>query len=214
MGLELGLSIRLQCGIVHGKLHAQCHTVRRHHASDMQRDGGMGQRSGRARLLRCRLHSQLDPIVRALRGGSQTCMASGSWGSCSGGSSPRTYYRDMDGDGYGNAGVTTSACSAPSGYVSDNTDCYDNNYNAHPRQGGWFTTNRGDGSFDYNCDGAETQEVPPSSVFGGCIGNCCSQTGSCVAGTSTCGPNFEESASGLGGITCNIPRAGKVRQRC
>ncbi|MDZ4702367.1 MAG: MopE-related protein, partial [Saprospiraceae bacterium] len=37
-----------------------------------------------------------------------------------------TYYRDMDGDGFGNPAVTQMACSPPSGYVTNNTDCNDN----------------------------------------------------------------------------------------
>jgi hypothetical protein len=37
-----------------------------------------------------------------------------------------TYYQDLDGDTYGNPAVTQSACSAPSGYVSNNLDCNDN----------------------------------------------------------------------------------------
>jgi len=32
-------------------------------------------------------------------------------------------------------------------------DCYDSNASAYPGQTAWFTGNRGDGSFDYNCDG-------------------------------------------------------------
>ncbi len=43
-----------------------------------------------------------------------------------------TYYRDADGDSYGNALVTDDACSAPSGYVSDDTDCDDSDATSYP----------------------------------------------------------------------------------
>jgi hypothetical protein len=36
----------------------------------------------------------------------------------------------------------------------DMLDCYDNNANAKPGQTAWFTTNRGDGSYDYDCNGS------------------------------------------------------------
>jgi hypothetical protein len=35
------------------------------------------------------------------------------------------WYRDVDGDGHGNPGVTTSACVAPVGYVAAGDDCND-----------------------------------------------------------------------------------------
>ncbi|MBD0837059.1 putative metal-binding motif-containing protein, partial [Aestuariibaculum suncheonense] len=43
-----------------------------------------------------------------------------------------TYYADNDGDGYGDAGSSMPACSAPEGYVSDNTDCDDTNITVYP----------------------------------------------------------------------------------
>ncbi|OGO12504.1 MAG: hypothetical protein A2Y53_01855 [Chloroflexi bacterium RBG_16_47_49] len=43
-----------------------------------------------------------------------------------------TYYQDADSDTYGNASMTTLACTQPSGYVSDNTDCNDSNAAIYP----------------------------------------------------------------------------------
>jgi hypothetical protein len=45
---------------------------------------------------------------------------------------PTFYYRDIDGDGYGNPEDTVQACLAPQGYVEDNTDCDDSNSAIHP----------------------------------------------------------------------------------
>lgn len=43
-----------------------------------------------------------------------------------------TYYRDADGDTYGNAAVFVTACSQPVGYVANNTDCNDVNNLINP----------------------------------------------------------------------------------
>jgi hypothetical protein len=61
-----------------------------------------------------------------------------------------TYYHDADGDGYGDAGDPTQACSAPSDHVTDSTDCNDNDADINP--GVEEICNDG---IDNNCDGIE-----------------------------------------------------------
>jgi cysteine-rich repeat protein len=66
------------------------------------------------------------------------------------------YYRDADMDTYGNPSMFIDACTPQPGYVSNASDCYDNNINARPGQTAYFPGHRGDGSFDYNCVGGQT----------------------------------------------------------
>lgn len=67
-----------------------------------------------------------------------------------------TWYVDSDHDGYG-AGVGVCSCLSTSGYTSlHGTDCYDANVNAYPGSLATSHLDRGDGSFDYDCDGIET----------------------------------------------------------
>lgn len=45
---------------------------------------------------------------------------------------PRIFYRDSDGDGYGNSTTTFSDCTRPEGYAENNGDCDDTNDAIHP----------------------------------------------------------------------------------
>jgi hypothetical protein len=60
-----------------------------------------------------------------------------------------TFYADADGDGYGDAGSTTAACAAPSGYTADATDCDDADASVWPGA----TEVCGDGQIN-DCDGS------------------------------------------------------------
>jgi hypothetical protein len=43
-----------------------------------------------------------------------------------------TWYRDADGDGYGDAGDAVDACEPPQGYVEDGSDCDDGDPDTYP----------------------------------------------------------------------------------
>ena len=77
-------------------------------------------------------------------------------------------FQDADADGCGSATVlfSTDLDCTDAGEAPSVTDCYDLNTNALPGQTSFFTEDRGDGSFDYNCSGAE--EALYEAVYGGC----------------------------------------------
>ena len=79
-----------------------------------------------------------------------------------------SWYRDEDGDSYGNGAAEVCDAEPPSGYVADRTDCCDTDPDVHPAQESWFDVARrcGDESFDYDCSGLE--ELRWTGTGGGC----------------------------------------------
>ena len=71
-----------------------------------------------------------------------------------------TYYRDADGDGYGNASVTTTGIGPPAGYVANSADCNDGDANIHPGAAEIC----GDGA-DNDCDGQTDEGCAASGSY-------------------------------------------------
>jgi hypothetical protein len=74
-----------------------------------------------------------------------------------------TYYRDADGDGYGTSAVIIQACSVPSGYVTNSTDCNDSNAAINPGAADVCD------SIDNNCNGTVNDGVSCSLTWNGSI---------------------------------------------
>lgn len=80
------------------------------------------------------------------------------------------WYRDIDRDGFGDPGSSVEVlCSEGpvADHVENDLDCYDGERSANPTASGWYGRDRGDGSWDWNCDGEDTLEWPDFST---CVG--------------------------------------------
>lgn len=68
-------------------------------------------------------------------------------------------------------------------------DCYDNNSSARPGQTNYFSSSRGDGSFDYNCDGLETKGFSETNEVSSltCTYNATTKSGGWISGVPECG---------------------------
>jgi hypothetical protein len=93
------------------------------------------------------------------------------------------FYRDLDADGFGDDNASVTSCTQPSGYSLIGGDCYDTNDRAHPGATGNFMAHRGDGSFDFDCDGVETLARPAFAVCPAITGACDPSDKVCTAQT-------------------------------
>lgn len=69
------------------------------------------------------------------------------------------FFRDYDGDGFGDAGQSQNACTAPAGYVADATDCDDLSSTTAPGR-----AERCDGA-DNDCDGSVDEGLPTTRWY-------------------------------------------------
>lgn len=88
--------------------------------------------------------------------------ASGGLNGAGGACEPKSWCRDRDGDGYGDPDVVKTACVSPgTEWTAQCNDCRDDNALVHPeaecRKEGYALSDGITLSFDYDCDGHETE---------------------------------------------------------
>ena len=117
-----------------------------------------------------------------------------------------TFYQDSDMDGFGNPAVSQMACSAPAGYVADNTDCDDTNSAINPNTV-WYK----DADNDLYSDGTTlTQCAQPAGY--NLAGNLTATTGDCNDNNAAVNPGATEVCNGIDddcdGMVDNNPATG------
>jgi hypothetical protein len=109
------------------------------------------------------------------------------------------YFADSDADTYGTG--TSVACWCEPQYphtATNQTDCDDSSALVNPGQQGWFNSPRSNGSYDYNCDGSQTQHYTTSSSGCNVVGLGCNGDDGWVGGVPGCGqPGNYQSDCGL-----------------
>jgi hypothetical protein len=100
------------------------------------------------------------------------------------------YYRDADGDTFGNASVSAASCFQPAGYVLNSSDCDDNNANINPSIAEICN------AIDDNCDVLVDNGAPVLSDPNNC-GSCGNVCPPLANSTPAC-------FSGLCSFVCNV----------
>jgi len=162
--------------------------------------------------------------------GTQTCTdgKTGQYGACQGAlKTPVTYYRDVDGDGYGTSTAGVSSCiGAPSGYVAQSGDCCDDGNDLalaksiHPGQQKYFTVPAGicDIKWNYDCSSNNSIELQIPSHLVSCSSSPCSDGSSANYDEQSCGTFLTTNCvcNSIGGTnTCSVYcSGGQTQQGC
>jgi len=129
------------------------------------------------------------------------------------GATPGRFYRDADGDGFGDPAVSIQSCAPPSGYVVSNNDCLDSSAAVNP-----VANETCDGA-DNNCNGQVDEGVTnacgscgavPAETCDSLDNNCNGQVDEGVTNAcGTCGAVSSEACDGIDN-NCN----GQVDEGC
>jgi len=114
-------------------------------------------------------------------------------------------YRDTDSDGY--AAVSGDMVCQTS--ASLGIDCYDLNANAHPGQTSYYSSNRGDGSYDYDCDAAETKNPKRN-----CITDCPAADTCCLGCGAMCHVGYYNLVPSCGASGSFVTRCNGYNDEC
>jgi hypothetical protein len=117
--------------------------------------------------------------------------------------SSKKCYLDGDGDAHGKPNTATESCNAcPAGRVENNNwDCYDSNARVNRDATTYYRNHRGDGSWDYNCNGT----MEPRSESGNVSFVCTNSAGQKTSDCSQCVYNFVAiDATDCGKFRCSL----------
>jgi len=92
---------------------------------------------------------------------------------CARASARNRYFRDSDGDGFGDAAAPVDACGgSPSGSVDNADDCCDRDARAFPGEPTYYPGVTACGGFDYDCSGGAEPFSSAISVCDNFISTC------------------------------------------
>ncbi len=130
-----------------------------------------------------------------------------------GSSGCNNYYYDYDADLYGST-YGKCLCAPDGSYTSSyNSDCYDYNAAANPAASAYSTSQRGDSSYDYNCDGSESKYYSEVYSCGSWPG--CSSTAGFSGSTPACGSTGTwVTGCSLDWFSCEDDSSYSVTQAC